>query len=133
MLSRPWTIALALVAILLYAVAISHAVYDLTSPASLSWHVVLRKTYSIVAFAIVGYLLRRTLGEYGRAEGRSTIVACILGVAAYSAAIEVGQFLHGSQEGFTWNVIDTVCGAIGGTISVADLIFRRRAGSHEVR
>lgn len=127
MIRRPWTIAAVLVAAALYAIALSNAAYELTSPSYLSWHVVLRKAYSIVAFALVGYLLRRALRENGREEPRATIVACVAGVAAYSAAIEVGQFFCGSHEGLGWNAIDTVCGGVGGALAAADLIARRGA------
>lgn len=118
-----------LVAAALYAIALSDAAYELTSPVELSFHVLLRKTYSIVAFALVGYLLRRALRESGRDAPRATIVACIAGVAAYSAAIEVGQWLAGSHEGLAWNAFDTFCGAVGGTLAVVDLILGRRTPS----
>ncbi len=126
MIRRPWTVAAALVAAALYAIALSDAVYELTSPVALSWHVLLRKTYSIGAFTLVGYLLRRALRENGRKGRRTTIVACIAGVAAYSAAIEFGQWLAGSHEGLGWNAVDTICGAIGGGLAVADAIIGRR-------
>lgn len=48
------------------------------------------------------------------------VVLCIVGVAFYSALIEVGQHLLGSTEGLGWNVGDTLCGAVGGALAVAD-------------
>jgi hypothetical protein len=123
-MARPWTISAALVAAALYAIALSKAAYELTSPVSLSWHVLLRKSYSIVAFTLVGYLLRRALREHHRDNAGFTILTCIVGVAAYSAAIEVGQYFCGSTEGLGWNTVDTFCGAIGGTLAVSDLIAR---------
>ena len=82
----------------------------------------LRKLYSIVAFALVGYLADRGLREWGR---EANVAGCALGVALYSAAIEAGQALHGSQEGLLWNAVDVACGAIGGVLGTLAL----RAGS----
>ncbi|MBD5633561.1 MAG: hypothetical protein IAI49_03680 [Candidatus Eremiobacteraeota bacterium] len=120
---KRWTLLTVLVAAIFFAIAVSRAVYELTSPSWLSWHVLLRKSYSIVAFAIVGYLGRRALGEWGRAG--KTVATCVLGVAAYSAAIEVAQYVHGSREGLVWNAIDTLCGALGGALATVDLSLRR--------
>jgi hypothetical protein len=122
-MSKRWTIAAIVVAMILFAAAVSRAVYDLTSPEGLSWHVVLRKFYSIVAFALVGYLLRRALAENGRHA--HVVTTCVVGVAAYSAAIEVAQFFHGSTEGLGWNAFDTLCGAAGGALATVDLAGRR--------
>jgi hypothetical protein len=118
----PWTIAAIVVAATLYALAINDAFYVLTSPSYLSWHVLLRKIYSIIAFTLVGYLFRRSAGERG---GSRFITVAVLGTACYSAAIEVGQLLAGSKEGLGWNAFDTTCGAIGGAIATGDLIFAR--------
>ena len=123
---RPWTIAAAIVAAVLLAVAVSHSVYDWTSPRWLTWHIALRKFYSIVAFALVGFCLRRALVENGR---RKVVAPCILWLAAYSATIEFLQFAYGSHEGLVWNAIDTLCGATGGAIATVDLwALRRPAG-----
>jgi predicted membrane-bound mannosyltransferase len=113
--------ALALAAALFWA-ATSNDVYDLTSPSALLFHVLLRKTYSIVAFAAVGFTADRALGPSAHAALRSALL-----VAAYSAAIEVVQFRHGSREGISWNVVDVLCGAAGGWLGVvADRIIRSR-------
>lgn len=119
---KRWTIAAIGLAIFFYLLAIDNDVYAATSPAWLSWHVVLRKFYSIVAFALVAYLLRRAIGENG---GTRVVVPCIAGVACYSAAIELGQYLHGSNEGLGWNAFDALCGAVGGAIAVFDRIAPR--------
>jgi hypothetical protein len=115
---RPWTIAATVVALILLAVAVSHSVYDITSPVWLSWHIVLRKFYSIVAFTFVGFCLRRALVENGRTK---IVVPCILWLGAYSAMIEVLQFAYGSHEGLGWNAFDTCCGALGGALATIDL------------
>ena len=131
MTRRPWTVAAVLVAALLYAVALSNAAYELTSPSAFELHVLLRKAYSIVAFTLVGFLLRRALRENGRDVPRATVLTCIAGVAAYSAAIEVGQWFVGSREGLAWNAVDTLCGAAGGTLAVIDILSRRLRGSRD--
>ena len=122
LLRKPWTAAAVIVATILYIVACSNAIYELTSPSALSWHVLLRKAYSIVAFTLVGYLFRRAGAENG---ARRLPFSTIVGVAAYSAAIEVGQYFCGSKEGLAWNAFDTACGAAGGALSLY-LLPRRR-------
>ena len=37
-------------------------------------------------------------------------------VAAYSGAIEIAQHFTYGKEPFSWNVIDVICGAIGGAL-----------------
>jgi predicted membrane-bound mannosyltransferase len=104
--------ALALAAALFW-VATSTEVYELTSPSVLLFHVLLRKTYSIVAFAVLGFIADKALGPSARAAPRAALL-----LAAYSAAIEVAQFAHGTREGLSWNVVDVLCGAAGGWLGV---------------
>jgi hypothetical protein len=98
-----------------YVVALSGDIYNLTSPPALSWHVLLRKSYSIVAFAIVG-------AAFIWASGASLRTSALL-VAIYSGAIEVGQHYVNAykpiadQEPLYWSVIDVFCGAIGGALA----------------
>lgn len=125
LMRKPWTLAVTIVAAILYVVACSEAAYELTSPRSLSWHVWLRKAYSIGAFALVGYLFRRSRAENG---ARRFVVSTIVAVAAYSAAIEIGQYVLGSKEGLLWNAIDIACGAVGGALATIDLATRRLYG-----
>ncbi len=128
---KRWTIAAIVVGTLMYVVACSQEIYQLTSPPSFEWHVLLRKAYSVVAFALVGYLLRRALIEIGRSHIAQT---CTWGLALYSGLIEVGQFVGGSQEGLVWNAIDVLCGALGGAVAVADrLIFTARRDLAKLR
>ncbi|HYW54494.1 MAG TPA: hypothetical protein VE826_11015 [Dongiaceae bacterium] len=112
-------VALVLAATLFWA-ATSNAVYDLTSPGWLSWHVVLRKAYSIAAFALVGFTADKALGPRARAALRGTVL-----VAAYSLAIEIVQAVRGSPEGIAWNVVDVLCGAAGGWLGVVAGRIRR--------
>jgi hypothetical protein len=103
--ARRWGI-FAIVAIGFFVIALNGDVYNLTSPPALDWHVLLRKSYSIVAFAIVG-------AAFVRASGAALRTAAIV-VAAYSGGIEIGQHFTYGREPFLWNIIDVICGAIGG-------------------
>lgn len=110
-----WTYITLALAATFYVLALSHEVYDLTSPHVLTWHIFLRKVYSVVAFAAIAAFLRADLSER-RVRPTNALVACMLALAAYSAAIEVGQALHGSREGLAWNAVDVACGALGGAL-----------------
>jgi len=103
-----WLITSLLVAGALFYVAISKSVYELTSPSFLSWHVLLRKAYSVGAFTVVGVLFAKG----PRQKRRLTVT--IGAVALYSAAIEVAQYLTGAREGLVSNAVDVFCGALGG-------------------
>ena len=107
------------VAAALFWAATSNEVYDVTSPSRLSFHIVLRKTYSIVAFALVGFTADKALGPSTRAALRGALL-----VAAYSAAIEVVQIAHGSESA-AWSVFDVLCGAAGGWLGVVARGIRR--------
>jgi hypothetical protein len=120
---RPRWIAVAtIVAAVLFWLATSETVYELTSPPDLSWHVLLRKAYSIGAFALVGFTTDKALGPSARPALRAALV-----VAAYSGAIEIAQAWGGSHEGLRWNAFDVLCGAVGGWLGVtAERIARAR-------
>lgn len=85
----------------------------MTSPHALTFHVLLRKAYSIAAFALVGFTADKAL-----APSRTAVLRGAVLVGVYSAAIELAQWLLGSKEGLVWNTIDTVCGVIGGALGV---------------
>lgn len=125
MSSRWFWIAAALVtAAALFWAGTSDAVYDITSPPRLSLHVLFRKAYSIVAFALVGFTAERAFGSMTR--GANLLRATLL-VAVYSGAIEVVQALRGSHEGAAWNAVDIVCGGIGGWLGARSDEFIRRS------
>lgn len=105
----------------LYCLALSNEFYNLTSPPAFTWHVALRKGYSIIAFTFVGILYVKMLGELGR---KATVAHTVLAIAVYSAVIEIGQALVGSHEGLLWNLMDTLCGGIGGALA-ASILLRR--------
>jgi hypothetical protein len=113
-----WRASALIIAAALFWVATSDVVYELTSPRALTFHVLLRKAYSIAAFALVGFTADKALGPSTRGVLRGALL-----VGLYSAAIELAQWLLGSKEGLVWNAIDTVCGLIGGALGV--LIAKR--------
>ncbi len=116
----PFPIAALLVVLaIFYALAVSRDVYEATTPAGIPWHVLLRKVYSVIAFALIGgtaiWALRiRSAWPY------------VFGVAAYSGAIEVGQYVAGAREGLDWNAFDVACGALGGALAAT---IRARRGT----
>lgn len=94
----------------------------------LSAALVLRKLYSIGAFAIVGVFAAALLDGTRRALG------CAALVAAFSAVIEVVQKLSGSKEGLLSNAFDVGCGAVGGLIGAGlftgiKAFIRRKSGA----
>ncbi|HEX3550192.1 MAG TPA: hypothetical protein VHT53_07455 [Candidatus Elarobacter sp.] len=111
--------AVAVAAVMFWA-ATSNAVYETTSPSALSFHVLLRKAYSIAAFALVGFTADRALGPSVRGPLRAALL-----VGAYSAAIEVTQAVRGSHEGLAWNAFDVLCGAAGGWLGAVGERIRR--------
>ena len=106
-----WRSALIAAAIILYAVALSNQAYEATSPGWLPWHVLLRKTYSIGAFALLGFLLNRS-----RLRGFESVWAGAVAIGLYSTAIEIGQYVEGVREGLASNAFDVLCGVIGGAL-----------------
>lgn len=117
-----WTFRLLTIAAMIgfFAVAMSNAVYEATSPVVLPYHVLLRKTYSVGAFALVA--------AFAGIGWRVSALRTIWILAGYSALIEAGQAFMGSQEGLISNLIDVVCGAGGGYLgSLAARQIRRRS------
>jgi hypothetical protein len=128
-----WAIVALAAAVAFLWAATTQSVYDHTSPNGiaqrmlgedaprvphnhwLSLHVILRKAYSIIAFAIVGFVVDRTLPPVRRRALRAAVA-----VALFSSAIEVAQkLLDHSPESFASNVFDVACGAVGGWLGVA--------------
>ncbi|GAC1429176.1 MAG: hypothetical protein NVSMB5_23710 [Candidatus Velthaea sp.] len=93
-----------------FLIALNGDVYNLTSPADLPFHTLLRKAYSIVAFAIVGFSFVWAL----QLPRRSIIPVSAIAIAIFSGAIEIGQESVGSHEGLQSQIADVMCGAIGG-------------------
>ena len=109
-----WTVVAISVSGALYVAALNSDLYNLTSPPDFELHIVLRKLYSVGAFALVAFLIARALQEFGAPIDARGVIA--LG-AAYSGAIEIGQFANGGTEGLGWNAFDVGCGALGGALA----------------
>ena len=87
------------------------AQYDLSPPR------VLRKAYSVVAFAVVGLCCAPLVG-------RRRVVGCALAVGAFSTAIEIGQReIARSAETLLSNGFDVGCGLAGGALGA--LVYDR--------
>jgi hypothetical protein len=104
---RRW-LTFAAVAAGFFFIALSNEVYNLTSPPTLSWHVLLRKALSIVAFAVVG-------GAFVWASGASLRRSALV-IALYSGAIEIAQHFVDGPEPYVFNAVDVLCGALGGAL-----------------
>jgi hypothetical protein len=118
-----WSLT-ACAAIVLLVLAVDNRVYLETSPTTLSGHVFLRKVYSVVAFALVGFGAARA--RRASAQPATPILIGAM-IAAYSALIEVLQFfLDPPPEGLAWNAIDVACGFIGGWLAAFAAGFRAR-------
>ncbi len=108
--SALWWTATVIVAACLFAVALSDSVYEATSPPG-PWQILLRKTYSVGAFTLVGILLSKAM------QGPSGVQPWLwpaVSIAAYSLLIEAGQAAEGVREGLIWNAVDVACGLLGG-------------------
>jgi len=111
-------------AIVLYAVSQSGDAYELTSPHTLPYHEIVRKTYALLAFALLGYALERS--KVPRVHG-AFAAAIVLGV--YSYAIELGQISFGhAQETFAEHAFDVASGVVGGALGALAARPRRTAG-----
>jgi len=101
-----------ILAIAFYLAALSNTVYLLASPPDLDWHDSLRKIESVVAFTVVGLS-----AAWWLAGRRHMMLGLVVGMAAYSALIEIGQTFTGSPEGWRLHIFDVACGALGGFIA----------------
>ena len=117
-----WRAALVVGAVALYATALSNGAYQVTSPASVPYHIVLRKTYALGAFALLGFLL-----EQSEISGLRGISRAAIAVGLYSTAIEFGQtYISGSLEPMSEHVFDIASGVVGGAFGSWFSIARNR-------
>lgn len=134
-----WAGLAILVLVFMLWLAVSRHVYHSTLPQGLldrffddddadTVRVILRKAYSVIAFAVVGFFADKSL----RRRGNRTLRA-MLAVAAFSTLIELAQYLHGTREGLVSNAFDIACGALGGWLGVviARVLGDRRADAME--
>ncbi len=117
-----WTLLAVIVAALMFKLALSGRVYLSTSPPSIEGHVALRKLYSVVAFAAVGWIVRVSLAEL---RIPTSVATAVLVAAVFSGAIEIAQRVGGSNESFWWNLGDILCGVAGGVLALFLPTLRR--------
>jgi len=110
--TRAWRAFGLVSAIVLYAIAMSGTAYEMTSPLALSYHEEMRKTYAVLAFAVLGFALERS--SFRRVHG---VLAAGIAIALYSWAIEIGQivFTH-TPETFADHSFDVASGLAGGAL-----------------
>jgi hypothetical protein len=132
-LSKPVCRALALVVtVAFFLMATRTDIYNATSPRGLSrdlfgpqvlqlahpwWlslHIWVRKAYSIVAFAAVGFSIQCALRPAVRPALRAAVI-----VGIYSLGIEIVQRLFVTVEPVMESVLDVGCGALGGWLSIS--------------
>ena len=119
-----WRVLTAVAAVTLYAIAVSDTAYELTSPASLSHHVLLRKVYALVAFTVLGWLLAKA--RLPRAAG---LAAGGMAIALYSCAVEIGQIaIDHSPETFAQHGFDVASGLFGGMLGAVVAELARPGG-----
>jgi hypothetical protein len=110
--TRAWRVFAAVSAVVLYAVAMNGGVYDLTSPLTLPHHQLFRKTYAVLAFALLGFALERS--NVPRVRG---VFAAGVALTIYSYAIELGQIaIDRSTETFAEHAFDVASGFAGGAL-----------------
>ncbi len=109
---RVWRAFCCVAAVVLFAISISGPMYDLTSPATMPHHQLVRKTYAVLAFALLGYALERS--HLRRVNG---VVAAGIALALYSYAIEIAQIvIDRSTESFAEHSFDVASGLVGGAL-----------------
>ncbi len=115
---------------MLFATSISGSIYDLTSPVTMPHHELARKTYAVLAFALLGYALERS--RLRRVNG---VLAAGIALALYSWAIEIAQIvIDRSTETFAEHSFDVASGLVGGALGafIALLITARAARARRV-
>lgn len=116
-------------AVVFYAISLSGPAYELTSPHALPYHEVLRKTYAVIAFAVLGFAFERSRL---RAHG---VTAAGIAITLYSTAIEIGQTLFAqSTETLAEHGFDVASGLAGGALGAftALLLSAPRAPARRV-
>lgn len=103
--------------------------HRLPRAARVSPRVLLRKLYSIIAFAVVGFFAAPLLPRPSRLRWDTALIA------GFSLLIEIAQKAIGSHEGYASNLFDIGCGAVGGVIGAFtwDGLMRTRASRRPER
>lgn len=100
--------------IVFFFASVSHEVEGATSPSNYGARAqtLLRKSYSVLAFAVLGYLFAWS----HRRTGTLSLLASGVAIGAFSALIEFFQHRMGAPEGLVWNAADTLMGLFGGPL-----------------
>jgi glycopeptide antibiotics resistance protein len=99
-------------AVVLYLISLSEPAYRLTSPLTMPHHELVRKTYAVLAFALLGFAFERS--ELRRLRG---VLDAGIVLALYSYAIELGQIVFArSSETFAQHGFDVASGFAGGML-----------------
>ena len=114
-----------IVAVIMYFLGTNDTVYNLTSPAALDIHVLLRKAYSIAAFGVTGYVAARASLASG---WRTSPLMVAMWLSLFSLTIEIAQDLSPPRESLALHAFDVACGAIGGWLGAWAARHLRRVG-----
>ncbi len=70
----------------------------------------LRKLYSVIAFAVVGFFAAPLVPRPSRLRYDAALIA------SFSLLVEIAQKLVGSNESYASNAFDIACGGVGGIL-----------------
>lgn len=124
-----WRILTAGAAVALYVVAVANRAYEVSTPGTLPFHELWRKTLAVLAFAFLGFLLHNA--RIRRLRG-TPAAAIAIGLCSY--AIEIGQIaIDGSRETFAQHGFDVASGVVGGALGafVAGVLTERWSSARE--
>ncbi len=95
-----------------FFVSISPEIDLATAPGGYGIHTLLRKSYSVAVFALLGYLL-----SWARRQTATVpLLLNALSIGFFSGLIEFFQRQTGSREGLAWNAADVIMGVLGGCL-----------------
>jgi hypothetical protein len=107
-----WRTLGAVCAAILYAISVSGAAYDVTTPVAMPHHELVRKIYAVGAFALLGFFLVHANFRRARSVGAGAVA-----IGLYSYLIELGQiFIDRSTETFAEHGFDVASGVAGGAL-----------------
>ncbi len=103
-----------LASILMFFASLSHEIEGAMEPRNhgVAAQTLLRKTYSVIVFAILGYLFTWT----HRRTGTLPLMGSAVVIGLFSGTIEFFQRRMGAPEGLVWNAADTLMGLFGGLL-----------------
>jgi hypothetical protein len=119
-----WRGLIVVSACVLFAVAVSNTAYNVTTPATAPHQSILRKSYAVGAFALLGLFLQRA----NIARLPDIALAAVVGVFSYG--IEIGQIVFDhSTENVVQHGFDVFSGFAGALLGIAASRSLRRGTS----